>query len=99
MDDADLFSDLGINLAQFERKQTSERVSQNFHARAQRGLLNGGGVILGFDKAPENCSTYIVNEREAEDVRRMFEMFIEEGSCPKTIARLVESGIKPKANY
>jgi site-specific DNA recombinase len=88
-----------INLAQFERKQTSERVSQNFHARAQRGLLNGGGVILGFDKAPENCSTYVVNEREAEDVRRMFEMFIEEGSCPKTIARLNENGIKPKANY
>lgn len=88
-----------INLAQFERKQTSERVSQNFHARAQRGLLNGGGVILGYDKAPDNCSTYFVNEQEADDVRRIFEIFIEEGSCPKTIARLNENGIKPKANY
>lgn len=88
-----------INLAQFERKQTSERVSQNFHARAQRGLLNGGGEILGYEKAPDNCSTYIVNEREANDVRRIFEIFIEEGSCPKTIARLIEKGIKPKANY
>ncbi len=88
-----------INLAQFERKQTSERVSQNFHARAQRGLLNGGGVVLGYDKAPENCSTYIVNEPEADDVRRIFEIFIEEGSCPKTILRLNQLGIKPKANY
>ena len=88
-----------INLAQFERKQTSERVSQNFHARAQRGLLNGGGVILGYDKAPKNSSTYFVNESEADDVRRIFEMFIEEGSCPKTIERLNQSGIKPKTNY
>src|SRR3989344_2875365 len=43
-----------VNLAQFERKQTSERVSMNFHSRALRGLSNGGGILLGFDKGPEN---------------------------------------------
>jgi site-specific DNA recombinase len=30
-----------VNLAQFERKQTSERISMNFHSRAMRGLVNG----------------------------------------------------------
>jgi site-specific DNA recombinase len=85
-----------INLAQFERKQTSERVSLNFHARAQRGLLNGGKLILGYDKDPTNTGIYLVNDREAEDVRRIFEIFLEKGSCPKTIRELDSLGIRPK---
>lgn len=38
-----------INLAQFEREQTAERVALGCHARAMRGLLNGGHEVLGFD--------------------------------------------------
>ncbi len=36
------------NIAQFERRQISERVAANFNARAQRGLFNGGSIPLGF---------------------------------------------------
>lgn len=39
-----------MNFAQFERKQTSERVSANILARASRGLYNGGTIPLGFKK-------------------------------------------------
>lgn len=35
-----------INLAQFEREQTSERVAINCHSRSLRGLLSGGPVVL-----------------------------------------------------
>lgn len=85
-----------ISLAQFERKQTAERVSLNFHSRALRGLLNGGPVILGYDKDPKNSCTYVVNEKEAQDVRRIFEMYLEEGSVSKTLQRIKSENIQRK---
>lgn len=86
-----------MNLAQFERKQTSERVSMNFHARALRGLRNGGSIILGFDVDESNKSTFKVNEVEAARVRDVFRVFLEEGTCAKTSDRLNREGIAPKA--
>src|SRR5476649_1275600 len=85
-----------INLAQFERKQTSERVSLNFHSRAMRGLSNGGPVPLGYEKDPKNPSTYTINEDEATNVREIFRIFLEERTCKRTIVRLEEIGVKPK---
>ncbi len=38
-----------MNFAQFERKQTSERISANWLSRAKRGLWNGGSLPLGYD--------------------------------------------------
>ena len=85
-----------INLAQFEREQVSERVSLGVHARAMRGLLNGARSILGFDKHPDKPGSYIVNEKEAEDVRKIFRHFLNTGSRAKTIQELERAGIKPK---
>ena len=72
-----------INLAQFERKQTSERISMNFHSRAMRGLANGGRPLLGYDSDPTNPGKKIVNE--AELVKRIFEMY-DEGLSLSSIA-------------
>jgi len=85
-----------INLAQFEREQTSERVAINCHSRAQRGLLNGGPAILGYDKDPAKKATFLVNEQEAKDVRRIFELFIEQRSLSRTIDAVAAENIKPK---
>ncbi len=85
-----------INLAQFEREQVAERVAQNFFSRAQRGLLNGGPVILGYDKNPDRRSEYIVNDKEAPLVRDIFRFFLEEGTLSRTIRRLNESAIPRK---
>jgi site-specific DNA recombinase len=85
-----------INLAQFERKQTAERVALNFHSRAMRGLLNGGHPPLGFDKDPQKKCTYVVNEGEAAQVREIFQNYLSAGSLSKTIAKLNETGIGPK---
>lgn len=87
-----------INLAQFERKQTSERVSLNCHARSLRGLMNGGPTILGYDRNPENSGTYIVNDDEAVLVRQIFETYLEQGTLSKTIKQIESLGIKPKGN-
>jgi site-specific DNA recombinase len=85
-----------ITLAQFEREQTSERVALGAHARAMRGLLNGGRSILGFDKDPTKPGTYVVNPSEAKIVRRIFELYLEQGSKSRTIRKLNELGIQPK---
>ncbi len=85
-----------INLAQFERKQTSERVSTNFHSRALRGLINGGRPTLGFDRDPNNKGKLIVNEAEAVWVRKAFEVYLEKGSLRETAVALNELEIPRK---
>ena len=87
-----------INLAQFERRQVSERVSQNLHSRAQRGLRSGAPAILGYSVDENNKSTLVVNEEEASRVQKIFEIFLEEGSSGKTLRRLEELNIKPKSS-
>lgn len=86
-----------INLAQFEREQTSERVAINCYARAQRGLLNGGPAILGYDKEPSKKTTFVINEEEAAQVRRIFELYLEQRTLSRTIDCLSTEEIKPKA--
>lgn len=85
-----------VNLAQFERRQTSERVAMNFHSRAMRGLLNGGSPVLGYDKDPTNPGKLIVNKDEVPMVRTIFETYLETGSIQATAIRLNGTGILPK---
>lgn len=87
-----------MTLAQFEREQTSERVSLGVHSRAMRGLLNGGRSILGFDKDPNKPGVYVVNEEESQLVRQIFDVYLEEGSKSKAISMLNEINLRPKVN-
>lgn len=87
-----------ITLAQFEREQTSERVALGVHSRGMRGLLNGGRPILGYGKDPNKPGTYVINEEEAREVRKIFQTYLEAGSRAKTILKLTEIGIKPKVH-
>ncbi len=85
-----------INLAQFERKQTSERVSMNFHSRALRGLVNGGISLLGFDKDPTNSGKLIVVQEEVQNAKIIFEQYLKTGSLQGVANFLNDNGIKPK---
>ncbi len=76
------------NFAQFERKQTAERISASFLARAKRGLYNGGSVPLGYRIDMETVGRLVVNEEEAEIVRKVFRTFLEEGTLSRTAKRL-----------
>lgn len=82
-----------INLAQFERRQISERVTLNFHSRALRGLRNGGSTILGYKVDPTNKSTLAVNEEEVSLVEKVFRTYIEERSTFATATRLREENV------
>ncbi|OQW52459.1 MAG: hypothetical protein A4S09_17485 [Proteobacteria bacterium SG_bin7] len=68
------------NLAQFERRQISERVAANMNIRASRGLYNGGSVPLGYKLIEDKPGYLAVDEAHAETVRVCFKSFLREGS-------------------
>lgn len=63
------------NIAQFERRQTSERISANFLARAERGLYNGGAVPMGYEMDPEKKGYLKIIEKEAKVIKEVFKTF------------------------
>lgn len=70
-----VFMTIIMALAQFERELTAERIKNNFHARALRGLSNGGTPFLGYDKDPANSGRLMVNRDEAIQVKEIFDYF------------------------
>lgn len=85
---------LMASLAQFERKQVSERVAANFQARSQRGLYNGGCVPLGYRLDPERKGYLVIDPESAPAVKRAFEAFLEQGSLTKTARFMNEQGYR-----
>lgn len=71
------------NFAQFERKQTGERIAHSFLARSKRGLYNGGSVPLGYRIDETRPGHLAVIEEEAEIVRLIFKTYLEEQTLRK----------------
>ena len=82
------------NLAQFERRQVSERVSLNMNARAKRGLYNGGVVPFGYSLITDKPGYLNVNNDHAEIVRACFKAFLKEESLSQAAKWLNENGYK-----
>ncbi len=85
------------NIAQFERRQVSERVSANFHARAQRGLFNGGAVPFGYKRISNRPGYLEIDEEWAPSVRAAFKAIISEGTLADAAKWLNEQGFRIKA--
>jgi site-specific DNA recombinase len=92
-----VFMTIIMALAQFERELTAERIKNNFHARALRGLLNGGTPILGFDKHPTQSGSLVINKDEARIVKKMYQVFLESGQISEVLKYLKSKNIKNKA--
>lgn len=86
-----------VSFGQFERKTIVQRIKDGAKARAERGLVNGGMSILGYDRHPTKRGTLIVNEQEAVAVRHIFEKFLELGSLAKLRTYLNHNGYRTKA--
>ena len=82
------------NIAQFERKQTAERISHSFLARAKRGLYNGGTVPLGYEIDPEKPGHLKIIPEEAEIVREVFSTFLKQETLANTAKALNGKGLK-----
>ncbi|WP_413289249.1 recombinase family protein [Bdellovibrio sp. HCB337] len=81
------------NIAEFERKQTAERISHSFLARAKRGLYNGGSVPMGYEIDKEKSGSLAIIPEEAEIVRMIFDTFLKEETLAKTAKHLNDKGI------
>ncbi len=82
------------SIAQFERKQTAERISHSFLARAKRGLHNGGSVPLGYEIDTQKNGNYKVVPEHAEIVRLVFKTFLVEETLAKTAKAMNEMEIE-----
>jgi len=86
------------NIAQFERRQVSERVSANIQARAARGLYNGGTVPLGYTLIPEKRGYLAINSAQAEIVKAVFNAYPKQGSLSATAKWLNANGYRCERN-
>lgn len=81
--------------AELERKLTAERVYGIMLSRAEKGLWNGAPVPLGYD-FDEETKFPVVNEKEAETVRFIFDSYENTRSTGEVKHLLEEKGIRTK---
>ena len=63
-----------LSFAQFEREIIGERTRDKIAAARRKGKWSGGGPILGYDVVDKKL---VVNDLEAERVRRIFDLYLE----------------------
>ena len=85
-----------LSFAQFERKLISERTRDKMSAARRRGKWTGGPPPLGYDVAPEG-GRLIVNREEAEQVRAIFDLYIEKRSLIAVAQELNRRGWRRKS--
>jgi site-specific DNA recombinase len=68
-----------LSFAQFEREIIAERTRDKIAAARRRGQWSGGRPILGYDLVPGE-QRLIVNPAEAEQVRAIFRLYLEQES-------------------
>lgn len=83
--------------AELERKLTAERVQGVMLSRAEKGLWNGAPVPLGYDYN-EDTKFPIVNEKEAETVRFIFDSYEKTRSTGEVKHLLEINNIRTKRN-
>jgi hypothetical protein len=83
-----------LSFAQFEREVTGERIRDKIAASKRKGLWMGGVPPLGYDVANR---LLVVNETEAELVRRIFGEMLTIGSPTRIAQGLASEGITTKA--
>ena len=82
------------SFAQFERETISERTRDKVLATRRKGMWTGGPVPLGYDVVDKHL---VVNEAEADLVRRILETYLQHGSLGATLVELRREGIGTKS--
>ena len=82
-----------LSFAQFEREVIGERVRDKIAASKARGMWMGGSVPLGYRVRERKL---VVDEAEADRVRRVFEGFAATGSATKLVPVLRGEGVLTK---
>lgn len=85
-----------IVFAQLERETIQKRVADAYYSRSQKSLYMGGRVPYGFRLSPTTVdgvrtSMYAVNEEEAKQVRRIYELYAKPECSCGDIARCLQA--------
>ncbi|MEO8859251.1 MAG: recombinase family protein [Burkholderiaceae bacterium] len=83
-----------LSFAQFEREVTGERIRDKIAASKRKGMWMGGVPSLGYDVVNRKL---VVNEAEAETVRRFFTDYPRVGSTTMLVQQLRHEGVKTKS--
>jgi len=76
---------IGI-FAEFERENIIERTKVGIERKVREGYSIGGSTSYGYDR-PKHQKVQTINEAEAEIVKEVFEMFVNQGVAITDIAR------------
>jgi len=82
-----------LSFAQFEREMISERTRDKIAAARRRGKWSGGMPVLGY--IVENTKL-VVDEFEAQCVRQIFDMYLEQQSLLAVVKELNTRGWRTK---
>ena len=82
-----------LSFAQFEREVTGERIRDKIAASKQKGMWMGGPTPLGYDVQDKKL---VVNQAEAKQVVRIFDLYLKLGSIRQLEAILDREGIVTK---
>jgi site-specific DNA recombinase len=85
-----------LSFAQYERELIGERTRDKLHAARRLGRWAGGTPFLGYDVVPEG-GRIIVNKDEADQVRGIFDLYIEKGSLLAVAEELNRRGWRRKS--
>lgn len=79
-----------LSFAQFEAEQTGQRINQVFNYKKTKHEVLSGKVPFGYRIEDKH---YVVDEENADIVRRAFSMYVESGNMCETLRRLSETGM------
>lgn len=84
-----------LSFAQFEREIISERTKDKMSAARKKGKWAGGLPGLGYE-VDKPTKKLIINPKEAEVIRRMFQLYLEGNSYRKIALLLTAEGFRTK---
>ena len=79
--------------AQFERETIAQRTRDKVGASRRRGMWTGGRPVLGYDVVDKRL---VVNPREADEVRRIFDLYLDLGGVTAVVEELRLLGLTNK---
>ena len=89
-----LLRNIMLTFSQFERELTSERTKDKLLERAKKGMSNGGLTPYGYMRQNKKL---IPRPKEKEEIKSIFEAYVETGSLAKTYQMLKEKEIKNRS--
>jgi site-specific DNA recombinase len=80
-----------LSFAQFEREIIAERTRDKMAATRRKGKWSGGTPVLGYDLNPRGRRLH-VNEEEAERVRAIFALYLQQQALLPVVQELARRG-------